>query len=780
MSQTSDRLLPAAGELQENRHGTSRKNYFSRQPYLLQVVIFFVFLCLLQGSSSAGASTEDLPRYTVTKAVSQIEVDAVLDEAAWQDALTLELPFEIDPGENTPSPVRTEFLITYDDNNLYIAFRAYDPEPSKIRAHVTDRDTPWQDDFVGIMFDPFNDERRGFELFVNPMGVQMDLSRNEVGNGDQEDHTWDAIWESAGKIDHDGYIVEMGVPFSSLRFPRTDGPQTWGMFPFRAYPRSVRHQLSFVPFDRDVNCFFCQAPKFTGFEGITPGRNLEFDPTFTSLRTDTLGDTGNSLLSGDPDTEVGLSMRWGFTPNLSLNGALNPDFSQVEADVAQLDINNRFALFYEERRPFFLEGADFFDTPLQAIYTRTVADPDLGIKLAGKEGKSAIGAYVAKDNQNNLLFPSNQSSDTEILEQDVTSGVFRYRRDVGRNSTFGGLLTIREGEGYHNRVYGADGHFRFTSKDGLRVQLLGSDTAYPGEITNNEDFDDQPDDPFKGYGLRAFYLHESRNLAWWGLYQNKSPNFRTDAGFMPRVDTRSFVGGAEHTRYPEGDSWFTRMHFGTEFEHTTDHDGLLTDQRVSLWYGVGGPMQMWLNPSFDIKKEYYDGVTYDLTNSGVYFGTQPTGDLNLWCNFRFGDAIDFDNSQPATRIWGGPGGRYYMGRHLQLWVDSTFEFLNVGGGRLFNAYLTQMRVVYQLNTKTFVRAIVQYTHVNRNTELYDEPDDFAARSRDVFSQLLFSYKINPRTVLFLGYSDNYDDSDRRAVIRTDRTFFLKIGYAWLV
>jgi hypothetical protein len=642
---------------------------------LVQIAIVSILTCLILAASAvSGFSTEaenetgavaEPPHFQVTRAASRVKVDGVLDEKAWHQALTLELPLEIEPGENVPAPVTTDCMITYDDYSLYVAFRAYDPDPSKIRARITDRDTPWQDDFVGIMFDPFNDERRGFELFVNPLGVQMDLSRNEVGNGNQEDHTWDAIWESAGRITGEGYIVEMAVPFTSLRFPRTDGLQTWGIFPFRAYPRSVRHQISAVPLDRDLNCFFCQAPKFTGFEGITPGRNLEFDPTLTTIRTDELNDSGGSIVSGDPDADAGLSMRWGMTPNLSLNGALNPDFSQVEADVAQLDINTKFALFFPEKRPFFLEGADFFDTPLRAIYTRTVADPSLGVKLTGKDGKNAIGVYAARDELNNLLFPSNQGSDDASLGQEVTSSVVRYRRDVGRNSTLGGLLTTRQGDGYHNRVFGVDGNFRFTSKDGIRIQMLGSNTAYPKEITSPDDEDDDYDQPsgsFNGYGLRAFYLHESRNWYWWGLYQDKDPLFRADAGFIPQVDTRTVVAGAERVIWGDADHWFTRWHLNVEGERTVDHAGTLTNQRMAFNNFIAGPMQTFLSAYIAAEKEYYDGTTYDKTVGSIYYESQPWGSLNVWFNGRFGDAIDYDNSRPATRIWGGPGFRYYFGR----------------------------------------------------------------------------------------------------------------------
>jgi hypothetical protein len=746
--------------------------------YLFVVLGFMVVVCVATPRTCTAEEdppqVHERPHYDITKATSPVKIDAVLDEEAWRDALTMELPYEIAPGENAPAPVRTECWVTYDEDNFLIAFHAYDPDPSQIRARVTDRDTPWQDDFVGIMFDPFNDERRGFEIFINPLGVQMDLSRNDVGTGDPEDATWDAIWESAGRIVEDGYIVEIAIPFSSLRFPRIEGTQTWGFMAFRAYPRNVRHQISSVPFNRNLACFFCKLGKITGFEGITPGRNIELDPTLTTIRTDTLKSSpGESLVNGDIDAEPGLSMRWGITPNVSLNAALNPDFSQVEADVAQLDVNNRFTLYFPETRPFFLEGADFYHMPLQVVHTRTVVEPSYGLKFTGKEGKHAIGAYTTRDDINTLVFPSNQESDDTELDQGVTSGIFRYRRDVGQNSTLGTFMTVREGGDYHNRVYGMDGHLRITPRDIVRLHVVGSNTAYPNKVV--EDYE-QPSGSFNGGALLATYAHSTRNYSMWAEYEKLSPQLRVDAGFIPRVDIREAELGGR--LWGESGMWYSMWNFGGEWERIEDHNGTLTDQNFTVWADYQGPMQTFLSNWFNRKKEFYEGITYDQNIGGFHFNFQPTGYLNFWFTGNFGDAIDYDNSRAAKQFNGGPGMRYYCGRHLQLLFDYTYEQISVEGERLFRASLNQFRMVYQFNVQTFVRAIFQHTDISRNVDLY--LDDEEPKSRELFTQLLFSYKINPQTVLFLGYSDNRDDDDRKSVILKDRTFFFKLGYAWLI
>jgi hypothetical protein len=341
----------------------------------------------------------------------------------------------------------------------------------------------------------------------------------------------------------------------------------------------------------------------------------------------------------------------------------------------------------------------------------------------------------------------------------------------------GTFLTTRGGEDYHNRVYGMDGLLRFTSKDVLRYQFLGSNTAYSDEVI--EDFD-QPTGSFNGYGVSLNYNHSRRNFEFWTEYEDLSPELRVDSGFIPRVDTREGTIGGMYVHWGGTDRWFTRLNTGAEIVRVVDHNGRLTDREVVLFFDYLGPMQTFLNNYYVRRNEYYDGTTYDQNQVGFHFNSQPTGSLELWMTGRFGEAIDYDNSRPARRIWGGPGMRYYFGRRLQASYDNTIEELRVNGERLFLAFLNEFRLVYQFNIKTFVRAIVQYEDISRNVDLYDPEDEEEPESRELFTQLLFSYKINPQTVLFIGYSDNHDNEDRNNLTMKDRTFFFKLGYAWVL
>jgi hypothetical protein len=726
-------------------------------------------------SETPPTASEKVAR-TVPRAASAIRVDGNLDDAAWDQALRIDLSFEIEPGDNIPPPVRTECLLAYDESNLYVAFRAHDPRPEEIRAHLTDRDAAYRDDFVGLMIDPFNDERRGFEFFVNPHGVQMDIARNDMATDDPEDTTWDAIWDAAGRITGEGYVVEIAIPFTALRFPRSDGAQTWGLVAFRAYPRSVRYQISSVPFDRDLSGFFRQAGKVVGFEGVTPGRNLEFDPTVTGQRTDVLGDSGH-LEKEDQKVEAGLSARWGITPNLSLNAALNPDFSQVEADAVQLDVNNRFALQYAEKRPFFLEGSDFFATPLQAVYTRAVVDPAWGGKVTGKLAGSAVGAFVTRDEHPNLILPSNQTSESIPLEQEVIGGVLRYRRDVGAASAIGLLGTARNGDSYHNYVAGIDGHLRFGKGELVRYQVLGSKTRYPEEIASAGG---QPTREFGGFGGNFLYSHEQRSWNGWVYIENLDQGFRADAGFIPRVDERGIEVGAQRHLYGQADSWYTRLHYGIEATRIVSMDGTVTDLDVELNGTYQGPLQSESDAQLRFTRERYLDHIYDVSSGRFHVEGQPTGAIKVWFTTWTGNAIDYVNARPAYNLSGGPGFQWNVGRHLSMIIDHTYQRLTEEGERLYEVNLIDSRFVYQFNVRTYARAILQYEDLIQNTALYDPALQIEPRSRNLFGQFLFSYKVNPQTVLYLGYSGNLAGTTAGSIRPVDRTLFMKIGYAWLV
>jgi hypothetical protein len=688
----------------------------------------------------------------VPKTESEVRVDAVLDEEAWENALVLELKYEVRPGENVTPPVRTEVLLTYDKEYLYAAFRCYDPKPSAIRAHLRDRDTLGGDDWIALIFDTFNDSRRSFDFIVTPQGVQFDQIETQTS----EDPGWDAIWDCSSRITDWGYAVEIAIPFSSLRFQRKEGSQVWGFDAVRRYPREHAYHIGLFPRDRSNNCYLCQAVKIKGFDGASPGLNIEINPTVVGARTDYRRDfPEGDLEKRDQDAEVGLTTRWGMTPNLTFNLTANPDFSQVEADARQLDINQPFALFYPERRPFFTEGADFFSALESVIYTRMMRDPTWGLKLTGKEGTHTLGAYVVRDEITNLIFPGNQGSSQDSLNQANTSSVFRYKKDFGRRYTVGLMATDREGKDYYNRVYGFDLDFRFTRTNQIQLLVLGSKTRYPVE-----------------------YDHNSRTWGWWADYEEAGPEFRADLGYYPRVGYRNAEGGLNYRWNAPPESWWSLFMAGSEVNYFEDQDGNLLNKSASLWFAYNGAMQSSLFIRGWRTREGYNNLLFDQTYFMIEGGFWPASNLQLLMSTIFGDQIDYENTRLGKRFRFTPYLTYDIGRHLRLSLAHTFERMNVQDARLYTANILQSTAIYQFNVRTFFRAIIQYVDYNYNSSNYTFPKE--PEDRRFFTQLLFSYKINPRTLLFLGYSDNYFGSQEFGLTQSDRTFFVKLSYAWVL
>jgi hypothetical protein len=734
---------------------------------------------LLAAQEQTATAKKEYPpamNVAVTPAASHIKVDGRLDEEAWQKAAMLEIPYEWQPGDAIPALVKTEVYITYDQAKIYIGFRCFDPKPQKIRAHLMDRDaidTFIMDDHISFMLDTFNDERRAFQFRVNPLGVQADANFSELEG--YEDFSWDAIWASAGKITDFGYTVEVAIPFNQLRFAKGGAAQTWGFEADRSWPRNVRHRMSTHVRDRDRNCLICQFNKISGFQNISPGRNLEFDPTLTVQRSDARDmETfpAGELVPGKVKVEPGISARWGVTPNLMLNATVNPDFSQVEADVAQLDINTRFALRYPEKRPFFLEGGDFFLTPLEMVFTRTVADPLWGGKMTGKIGRNAVGVFVTQDRINNLLFPANQGTGMSSLAEDVWGGVLRFRHDVGRNSTVGFLYTGRVGEDYYNHVLGSDGFLRLSRSKTFSWQALYSRTDYPGETAAAQG---QALDPFSGYAIYGNFRHDSRNLIYALTYEDLGRDFRADFGFMPRVDTRRLTLNIHPQIWGRPGGWFNRLAFQVVGSRITDHEGNQTDIQGQMGVGYEGPLQSVFQLFLISQKILYQGVEIERTFNSGYLEMKPRGGLWYWLYWEAGDAIDYANARAASSVLLNPSLEVALGRHLNLNLNHTYESLTLKGDRVYLANLLQARLIYNFNVRCFLRAIVQYSDIQYNPALYSFPVE--AREKGLFTQLLFSYKINPQTVLFLGYTDSGIGTANIDLTRAGRTFFLKIGYA---
>ncbi|MEL6870315.1 MAG: DUF5916 domain-containing protein [Pseudomonadota bacterium] len=713
--------------------------------------------------------------FDVPKTSDRPVLDGRLDEPLWQTARVVTLDYETRPAENEPAQVQTQVYLVENGSELLVAFHAFDPDPDGIVAYLSDRDAAFDDDFVGIVLDTFNDERRAFEFFANPLGIQMDLTFDDV-NGN-EDSSWDAIWDSFGALTDDGYIVEMIIPFRTMQFPANAERKTFGVDLLRFRPRDNNYRISNNKQDRGLPCYLCQLEKAHGFEGVSPGRNIVIAPSATVVRNDSAGDdeVANPVLQeGDVEFEPALDVRWGITPDVSLTATLNPDFSQVEADVAQVQVNQQFALFFPERRPFFLEGADFFASPINTVFTRNVADPGYGAKVTGKANGHTFGAFVADDTQTNLLLPGSLGSDITTLDQKSDVAVARYAYDIGENSRIGALATSRRGGDYENTVSGADARFLIDDRYTITGQFLTSRTRYPQAIADEFGVD-------RELSGNAYTLRLERDTRDWYHYlrhSNFDRGFRADMGFVPQVDFRRTVAGMFRRFNPPSGLWWNRAAVGGDWDITHDQSGRVLERELEVRGEINAAKRSYVEVGAGIRDRLFDDIMFEEDFLFTFAEINPTGATSLSLFARRGKQIDFANSRIGKAVRFSPRIRHRMGDGLLLRLRHTWERLEADGARVFTVNLTDFRTQYQFNPRTFVRLVLTYRDIERNVDNF--VDDVDSRSRNVATQLLLSYKINPQTVFFLGYGDSRTEDDLVTDLTpTERGFFMKIGYAFL-
>lgn len=708
----------------------------------------------------------------------EISVDGVMDEPEWQNATKMELKYENNPGEGIPAPVKTEVFFFENGRTLNVAFIAYDPEPENIRAALRDRDALWRDDNIGIIIDTFNDERSGYEFFANPFGAQADMRMDDT-NGWNEDDSWDAIWDSAGQITDFGYVVEMSIPFNALRFPETTGKKIWNVAGWRNYPRDVRHQMATFKSDRNIKCNLCQFDQMIGLEAAKAGNNFQLTPTLTLSKRDEKPDVPGDWDHGSVDVEPGLDVRWGITQDMVLNATVNPDFSQVEADAGQLDVNNTFSLFYPEKRPFFLDGASYFDTnSFHLVHTRNIAEPDYGVKITGKSNQQSYGLMVANDNNTSFLVPGSQGSDIATLDQESELAIASYKMDVGERNNIGVLMTHRSADDYKNTVLSVDGSYWFSQADKVRFQLARGETENTNGVQEEFDLsDEQSDNAFS-----VNYSRETRDYNLRARYTNVGEDFRADLGFMSKVDYEQVVLGGRRTWYGEGDDFFTQWGYFGDWDKTYDQEGKLLEEEYEIHGNLQGSMQFYTNFGIVSRERFYDDEYFDELQFMMYARFTPIAGLQIQNFIRVGDQIDFANTQLGDTILIEPQVNWDVNEHIRVDLSYNFRELDVDDGRLFTANQTDLRINYQFDMRSILKLVIQYTDIDRNADLYqyDDIDDRPEFKERYFStQLIYSYKINPQTLFFLGYSDGgFQDDNLDNLERDQRTIFTKFSYAW--
>jgi hypothetical protein len=718
------------------------------------------------------------PVLTIQRAIGPITMDGDLSDAGWKGIRPITTWYETNPGDNTEPKVRNVAYLAYDDRYLYAAFDFEDPNPEQIRAPLGDHDAVSSPtDYGGLIVDSRDDGKTAQMFLANPRGVQYDAVTSDATG---EDNSPDFFWDSAARITATGWTLEIRVPFSSLRYGNQLNP-TWGILLYRNYPRDRRYQFFSARLPRDVNCFICNSSPLTGFESLPHGSHLVLAPFVTSQRTNTTsGDLGTPLSTVDMNSQAGFDLKWNPSASAAVDGTYNPDFSQVESDAAQIVANERFALFYPEKRPFFLEGVDMLSAPQQVVYTRTVTDPKAGMRATGKFGETAYTALAARDQGGGVVIIPGPFGSTQA-PQDFTSdvGVARLRRDLGRSFvSFIATGRLIDGGG-DNAVFGPDFQWRPRPADSFTGQLAYSESHTPNRPDLASEWDGRHLSDHAGL---VSWSHSDPKLDWYVQGQDVGPEFRADVGFIPQVGYRNAYLDAGYTQHPK-DAFVSRVRYWTNEYVDAEPDGTRLDDRVSAGFGVDAKWNSFLRVELNHDGYLVGDQWLERFRPRVMLQAAPSRVLNQFSiDSYFGQEIDFDNARLGTGATFVTSATVRPGDHLELLANFNVRWLDesVAAGertQLFNAQVERLRATWSFSSRSFVRLIGQYVQTTRDTSLYTS--SVAAKEAFFAGSALFAYKLNWQTVLYAGYGDTRTFSEDSGALEPDsRQVFAKISYAW--
>ncbi len=754
-------------------------------------------------SGTLGQLDVVVPRLGTT-----MEVDGVLDEAPWADAAMLTGFSQYKPVDGLPADDNTEVLVWYSPDAIHFGIRAFEPHGPP-NASLADRDKIESDDHIQILLDTFDDGRSAIVFGVNPFGVQSDGSRVEqrtstrvtsaTRNRDPVDLSQDFLYESRGRVTEYGYEVEVRIPFKSLSYQSED-TQSWGINVIRRVQHSG-HEQTWTPALLGRASFLSQGGTLLDLAGFDRGLVLDINPVVTSAINGESQTTGWEYDAQEP--EFGGNIRWGLTSNLTMNGTVNPDFSQVEADEGRTQYDPRRAVFFAEKRPFFLEGSEYFQTPNRLIYTRRIASPVAATKFTGKVGGTELAILSAADDK----ALSASEGDYPIYN------LVRIKRDVGDASTVGIAYTDRvEGSDY-NRVASADTRFVFGGIYDLRMQGAMSFDRADGSVTDGHLWD-------------LSLARRGRQFGWDVLFKGLDDELVAGSGFLSRVDIVQLRGSTNLTGYGQPGATVERYSGRLSMDMNWRHETFLAGGGLDeFWRGsVGGDLTLrggWaLRASFITEEVYYPHELYNDyaiesptatgTDTIPYVGVPKIATYNLSLGLTLPQSQHFSGStslligQDVNYDEWAPG-YLFLWRNTLVWrptdqlrMEASFvrqQYLRtVDNSTLRIRDLPRLKVEYQLTRAIFFRFVGQYDATNvddlrddtrtenpvlvRNSDGMYEPALPWTRN-DFRVDGLFSFEPSPGTVIFAGYGSSLTEEDSFRFQRLERTsdgFFVKLSY----
>ena len=665
-----------------------------------------------------------------------------------------------DPGDGNPAGAPVTAYLSYDDANLYVVFVCRD-RPALVRAGLAKREEIASDDGVALYLDTFGDRKHAYLFAANPLGVQADAL---VTEGQDDDYSFDAVWQADGRLTADGYVVRLAIPFRSLRFPRTPA-QRWGI----ALARYIRrnNEESYWPYlTKRVAGLVPQFGTLEGLTDISPGRNLQAIPygAFTGAR---FLDTEAPAFRTASDHRFGLDVKGVIRDALTLDATVNPDFSQVESDEPQVTINARFETFFPEKRPFFIENAGYFQTPVNLFFSRRIVDPGAGVRLTGKAGRWGIGAIGIDDREPAQTFGT----------ADARIATVRLERELGRQSAVGLLASDWALAGARNRVVSADTRLALSKTWVFTGQAIATGTRDSTGTGASG----------RGWGWYANLLRDGRNLDYSATYLDLSPGFETQLGFVKRVGIREFEQQLDLVRRPHGSVVKVGPTFTTQFDW--DRDGRLLDRSLEASLEVKLRGETKLVVAREQAFELFGDLPFDTYRTKLTVESEWLKWLALGAKVKLGTAVNHKppkGTDPALgdAVQGELG--FTFRPAPQLRIDHTFLYERLAtrlGAPVFTDRILREKVNYQFTRELSLRAIVDYALVTRDSTL-----SRVDREHRWGVDVLLSYLVNPGTALYVGYRDGYENlailpGTPPALYRTEdpttsvgRQLFLKLSY----
>ncbi len=729
---------------------------------------------------------------TVGRIDTPPKIDGQIDDAAWSGAVRITEFVQQRPLEGAPATEQTEVLMAYDERQLYFAIYAHYTDPSIVRANRVDRDQIGRDDAVSIYFDPFLDQQRAYMFSVNGYGVQADALASGTGGGGggggfggggggvgggrppsgntgppqpgapNEDSSWDALFYSAGHLVEDGWVAELAIPFKSLRYParqRGEGHR-WG-FQIQRDIESKNESVVWSPVSLSIMGFLTQMGTLGGLQDLSTSRNLELLPTFTAIHAGAIDTSSGRYEHIDGGPQAGLNVKYGVTSNLISDFTVNPDFSQIESDAAQIEVNQRFPLFYSERRPFFLEGQEIFNipAPITMIHTRTIVDPGYGGKMTGKVGRTSLGVLAANDEAPGRVMGIGERG----FDESASVFLGRVRYDFYPESYVGAVITDREFLDGYSRLGGLDAQFKLDATHRLNLKYIATGRT-----------DDLGTARQTGSMLELFLRKEGRNVSYQAMHFRVSPEFSTALGFVRRVDMQESRGNFGYRWWPE--SWV--INWGPRFNYSRiyDYNGVLTDEDINLNVQAQFTRNMNINASVTGGMERYGGIDFDRRRFSL------GGGVNTSRRFSFGGFMNIGKQIryiEAPYLGNGLNGALFITlrplSRLQSQIEiNTSRFVDPRIDReVFNVKILRALTTYQFTERLLMRNITEVNSFDGTLAL----------------NLLGTYRVNSGTVFFAGYDDRYRHADKfdsltypalvfpgRDYQRTNRAFFVKLQY----